>query len=219
VQARDAVQRRSWSHPQEPTSEEWWGDVLADPRARRREHRANDLPLLRAFYTLADEKRETILVACRKCDWKAAFRRDELIASHGRVCPMPNLLDELAAPGCPRLGSTWIGAGCIMSSRSRGLGRSQSGLLSPDERSSSDTQSICPSRRTFYRGARKGARSDLLRDTSHTERDAAVSRTSDKVRQLTLFFALPVSQWPRQDEGLATARYRVARLSCVSCLT
>jgi hypothetical protein len=30
VQARDAVGR--WSHPQEPTGEEWW--VLADPRAR-----------------------------------------------------------------------------------------------------------------------------------------------------------------------------------------
>ena len=24
VQARDAVERRSWSHPQEPTSDEWW---------------------------------------------------------------------------------------------------------------------------------------------------------------------------------------------------
>jgi hypothetical protein len=24
VQARDAVGRRSWSHPQEPTSEDWW---------------------------------------------------------------------------------------------------------------------------------------------------------------------------------------------------
>jgi hypothetical protein len=30
VQARDAVERRSWSHPQEPTGEEWWADVLAD---------------------------------------------------------------------------------------------------------------------------------------------------------------------------------------------
>jgi hypothetical protein len=29
VQARDAVGRRSWSHPQEPTGEEWWADVLA----------------------------------------------------------------------------------------------------------------------------------------------------------------------------------------------
>ena len=34
LQARDAVERRSWAHPQEPTGEEWWADVLADPRAR-----------------------------------------------------------------------------------------------------------------------------------------------------------------------------------------
>ena len=34
VHARDAVSRRSWSHPQEPTSEAWWADVLADPRLR-----------------------------------------------------------------------------------------------------------------------------------------------------------------------------------------
>ena len=33
LQARDAVGRRSWSHPQEPTGEEGWADVLADPRA------------------------------------------------------------------------------------------------------------------------------------------------------------------------------------------
>jgi hypothetical protein len=37
VQARDAVEYHSWSHPQEPTGEEWWADVLADPRARKRE--------------------------------------------------------------------------------------------------------------------------------------------------------------------------------------
>ena len=42
AQARDAVERRSWAHPQEPTSEEWWADVLADPRARQRE-RCTDL--------------------------------------------------------------------------------------------------------------------------------------------------------------------------------
>jgi hypothetical protein len=30
VQARAAVEWRSWSHPQEPTTEEWWADVLAD---------------------------------------------------------------------------------------------------------------------------------------------------------------------------------------------
>jgi hypothetical protein len=61
AQARDAVERRSWSHPQEPTSDDWWADVLADPRVRRRELRASDLPVRRAFYTLADEKRETCL--------------------------------------------------------------------------------------------------------------------------------------------------------------
>ena len=105
MQARDAVERQSWSHPQEPTGEEWWADVLADPRARRRERRA-DLAVKQAFYRLADEKREIILVACSKCDWRAAFSRDDLIASHGADHPMPDLLDRLAAPHCPRLGST-----------------------------------------------------------------------------------------------------------------
>src|SRR5215468_1183530 len=106
LQARDAVERRSWSHPQEPTGEEWWADVLADPRARKRERRT-DLAVKQAFYRLADEKRETILVACSKCDWRAAFSRDDLIASHGADYPMPNLLNHLAAPGCNRLGSHW----------------------------------------------------------------------------------------------------------------
>jgi hypothetical protein len=106
VQAHDAVGRRTWSHPQEPTGEEWWADVLADPRARRRERRT-DLAVKKAFYRLADEKREIILVACRKCDWRAAFSRDHLIASHGADYAMPNLLNHLAAPSCSRLGSHW----------------------------------------------------------------------------------------------------------------
>ena len=29
LQAREAVERRSWSHPQEPTSDDWWADVMA----------------------------------------------------------------------------------------------------------------------------------------------------------------------------------------------
>src|SRR5262252_1819585 len=94
VQARDAVEHRSWSHPQERSGEEWWADVLADPRARKRERRS-DLAVKQAFYRLADEKRETILVACSKCAWRAAFSRDDLI---GVDHPMPNLLDRLAAP-------------------------------------------------------------------------------------------------------------------------
>jgi hypothetical protein len=106
VQARDAIDRRAWSHPQEPTTEEWWTDVLADPRARIPKRRS-DYTAKQAFYRVADELRDTILVACSKCDWKAAFRRDELIISHGTAYAMPNLLDQLAAPGCPRLGSTW----------------------------------------------------------------------------------------------------------------
>jgi hypothetical protein len=60
-----------------------------------------------AFYRLADEKRDAILVACSKCDWQAAFSRDDLIASHGADYAMPNLLNHLAAPNCPRLGSQW----------------------------------------------------------------------------------------------------------------
>jgi hypothetical protein len=61
VQAHDAVGRRSWSHPQEPIGEEWWADVLADPRARKQERRT-DLTAKQAFYRLAEEKREIILV-------------------------------------------------------------------------------------------------------------------------------------------------------------
>jgi len=105
VQARDAAERRSWSHPQEPTGEEWWADVLADPRARKRERRRTDLAVRQAFYRLADEKREIILVACSKCDWRAAFSRDDLIATHGAHYAMPNLLNQLAYhEGCNSAG-------------------------------------------------------------------------------------------------------------------
>jgi hypothetical protein len=93
---------------------------LADPRARRRERRTN-LAVKQAFYRLADEKRDTILVACSKCDWRAAFSRDDLIATHGADYPMPNLLDRLAAPDCPRLGSTWDRCGAHYVEPNRGL--------------------------------------------------------------------------------------------------
>ena len=106
VQARDAVEHRTWSHPQEPMGEAWWADVLADPRARKRKGHT-DLAVKQAFYRLADEKRGTILVACSKCDWRAAFLRDDLIASHGADYPMPNLPNHLAAPSCSRLASHW----------------------------------------------------------------------------------------------------------------
>jgi hypothetical protein len=80
LKARDAVEARSWSHPQEPTTEAWWADVLADPRARTPRRRGSAVAVERTFYRLADEPREVILVACSKCEWKAAFLRAELIA-------------------------------------------------------------------------------------------------------------------------------------------
>ena len=72
VQAREAVSRRSWSHPQEPTSEAWWADVLADPRlrgAQQEGRHGRDLKIKQSFYRLRDKPRAIILVACSKCDW------------------------------------------------------------------------------------------------------------------------------------------------------
>jgi hypothetical protein len=63
--------------------------------------------LERTFYRLADEPRKTILVACSKCEWNAAYERAELITAHGTACPIPSLLEHLASPGRPRLGSHW----------------------------------------------------------------------------------------------------------------
>jgi len=37
-----------------------------------------------------------MLVACSKCEWKAAFQRAELIAEHRPACPMPSLLAHFA---------------------------------------------------------------------------------------------------------------------------
>ena len=56
---------------------------------------------------LSDELRPVIFVACSKCDWRAAFSRDELIVFHGATCAMPSLLNELTKPGCIRLGNQW----------------------------------------------------------------------------------------------------------------
>jgi hypothetical protein len=113
LQAREAAERRPWSLPQEPTTEYWWADVLADPRARRARQprgfygRGGKPQAQRAHYTLADEHNTTISVACRKCPWSAAFSRADLVASHGADYPLPTLLDHLAAPGCQRVGNQW----------------------------------------------------------------------------------------------------------------
>jgi hypothetical protein len=105
LHARHAVVQRSWSHPQEDSSDDWWADVLADPRARRHT-RGNQRGAL-TIYRLRDEPRTTILVACTKCDWKAAYSRDELIALHSSERAMPDLLHALTAPSCSKMGSNW----------------------------------------------------------------------------------------------------------------
>src|SRR4051794_37303090 len=61
-----------------------------------------------------------ILVACTKCDWRAAFDRDELIAAHGADYPLPNLLSLVTAPGCSRVGSQWDRCGAYYVKPSEG---------------------------------------------------------------------------------------------------
>ena len=106
LQARAAVERRSWSHPRQPTGEDWWADVLTDPRARRQfRSRLRDLRTKPAFYRLRDEPHATVLVACSKCDWKAAFDRAALIVSHGPAHLLADLLgSELASPTRSKVG-------------------------------------------------------------------------------------------------------------------
>jgi hypothetical protein len=88
LQAREAIDCRSWAHPQEHTGESWWADVLADPRARKRQRRS-DLAVKQAFYRLADEKRGTILVACTKCHGGPPFRATTSSPRMAQTIPCP----------------------------------------------------------------------------------------------------------------------------------
>jgi hypothetical protein len=81
-------------------------DVLADPRAGGQTRGSHSRGAL-TIYRLRDEPSAIVLVACTKCDWKAAYSRDELIALYGADRAMPDVLDHLAAPDCPRTGSNW----------------------------------------------------------------------------------------------------------------
>jgi hypothetical protein len=69
VQARDAVESRSWSHPQEPTTEEWWARVafLSDPNVFDEVAKAG----LRKHLQLA-------CATWRKCDAETDPRRERL---------------------------------------------------------------------------------------------------------------------------------------------
>jgi hypothetical protein len=112
LQARQAVERRAWASPQQPTDDYWWGDVLSDPRARgRRKPRDYNRPgkpaAQLAYYTLPDEPRPIISVARTKCGWIAEFSRAELVGIYGAEYPLPNLLDHLASPTCAKVGSQW----------------------------------------------------------------------------------------------------------------
>ena len=88
------------------TGEDWWADVLAYPRAGKRNWRT-DKAVRQDSYRLSDELRPVILIACSKCDWRAAFSRDKLIVFHGATRAMPSLLNELTKPGCIRLRNQW----------------------------------------------------------------------------------------------------------------
>ena len=108
LRAREVIATKSWSTSQEPTSEHWWADVLADPRARiwRQARgfygRDGRRTAQKSHYRLADEPSPVIEVACSKCEWKGAFSRAELLAMYGPECPLPTLLNYLAMPGCSK---------------------------------------------------------------------------------------------------------------------
>jgi len=53
VQARDAVSRRSWSHPQEPTGEAWWPHHCAGEKDGPRLTTSHMLPNLTLWTTLS----------------------------------------------------------------------------------------------------------------------------------------------------------------------
>jgi hypothetical protein len=113
LRAREVIATRPWSTSQEATTEHWWADVLADPRARmgrgRRGFYDRDgrQTAQKSHYRLADEPSPVIEVACSKCEWKAAFSRAELLAMYGAECPLPTLLNHLAMPGCSKINTHW----------------------------------------------------------------------------------------------------------------
>lgn len=99
VQARDAVERRVWSHPQEPVNEERWADVLADPRAgmpvRRSGQRAvrPELVAGRAVHGSAMSARPSLLIRSdSRSFWGALF----FVVSAAGALP-----GIASATGCP----------------------------------------------------------------------------------------------------------------------
>jgi hypothetical protein len=130
LKARDVFASRPVAASQEPTTEHWWADVLADPRARIRQQplglygRDGKRTARKSYYRVADEPSPVIEVACSKCEWTAAFSRAELLAIYGAECPLPTLLNHLAMPVAPKLTPTGIGAASTMSTQSMGANSS-----------------------------------------------------------------------------------------------
>jgi hypothetical protein len=113
LRVREIIATKSWSTSQEPTSEHWWADVLADPRARIwRQARGSygrdgGRTAQKSHYRLADEPSLLIEVSCSKCEWKGAFSRAGLLAMYGAECALPTLLNYLAMPGCSKINTHW----------------------------------------------------------------------------------------------------------------
>jgi hypothetical protein len=126
------AQTVKWSSSQEPITEAWWADVLADPRARVRRQPRPSRTSQQAYYRLADEPRAVIEVACSKCDWKASFSHADLIAVYGAEYPLPDLLDHLAMPGCSRIKSQWDRCSVHYVNPIEGRGQQWSAPLGPD---------------------------------------------------------------------------------------
>ena len=83
----------------------------------------NEIGAAGHFYRLSDGCAPSHFVACSKCDWRAAFGRDELIVFHGAMCAMPSQLNELAKPGCVRLGNQWGHCGVCYVEPTGGCGK------------------------------------------------------------------------------------------------
>src|SRR5262249_24275338 len=126
LQARDAVERRSWSHPQEATGEAWWADVLADPRARERKRRT-DVAVKQAFY-MGSPMRSTTLSSSRAASASGGLRFRATTSWPPMVrtirCPICSTVSRhRTVRGSARRGTA---AGCITSSRSRAAKRPSS---------------------------------------------------------------------------------------------
>jgi hypothetical protein len=116
MQAREALSHRSWSHPIEYAGEEWWADVLADPRARRQTRGSHSRGALTIYRLRTSQARSSWSPA------PSAIGRRRTAATNLSPCtvliaPCPicwTILLHRAATGSGRI---WIAAARILLSR------------------------------------------------------------------------------------------------------